>query len=276
MDLKRLMDSIAAADEEIDARLRTRREAIRAGASVSASVAAGLALRSVPVALAAVATDAFAQGMPGRLPGVVVNVLNFALTLEHLEADFYTQGVGASGLLSGPEREVFDQIRKHEVAHVVFLQAALGAQAVGKPRFDFTGGRGSGTGPFADVFRSMITFAALSQAFEDTGVRAYKGQAAYLLGHEEILRSALQIHSVEARHAAQVRVMRRQKGWIVGDSRGDLPAVAEDVYDGEDNRFHILTATLGGGIDGPGSTESFDEPLTKNQVLDIVHPFLAT
>lgn len=203
----------------------------------------------------------------GSVSGDAVGILNFALTLEYLEAEFYSTGLDTNGLIPASMRDVFDQIRKHEVAHVRFLQTALGSDAVRKPSFDFTAG-----GLFADVFRNPVTFSAVAQAFEDTGVRAYKGQAASLMTHRTLLRQALQIHSVEARHAAQVRRMRHQKGWITGNSRGDLPAAAQAVYDGEDNGFHFILAQ-------PSSkklalTEAFDEPLTMGQVLDIVRPFI--
>ena len=218
-----------------------------------------------PVALGSAAADVFGRG--AALPGIVVDVLNFALTLEYLEAEFYTMGVAANGLLSGAPREVFDQIRKHEVAHVAFLQNVLGGLAVAKPTFDFTAG-----GMFGDVFSNPVTFSALAQAFEDTGVRAYKGQAANLMGSKKVLRAALQIHSVEARHAAQVRRMRMQKSWITGSSRGDLPAATQGIYDGENNRFQFI---LGQPDDAASWAEAFDETLTKGQVLAIVKPFLA-
>ncbi|GAC1468996.1 MAG: hypothetical protein PVSMB1_17620 [Gemmatimonadaceae bacterium] len=201
------------------------------------------------------------------LPGHVVDVLNFALTLEHLEADFYTRGVASQGLLAGPMFEAADQIRKHEVAHVRFLEGALGSNAAPKPEFDFTAG-----GVFADAFSNPRTFMALAQAFEDTGVRAYKGQAASIMTHRLLLTQALRIHSVEARHAAQIRRLRQQKGWITGSSRGDLPEPTQGVYQGEGNTFHFILAQ-------PSShygdlTAAFDEPLTKGQVLDIVRPFI--
>lgn len=216
--------------------------------------------RLVPITAAATALAA------DGLSGIVTDVLNFALTLEYLEAEFYTRGVATSGLIPADMQPVFDQIRKHEVAHVALLRNVLGSRAVPMPAFDFTAG-----GMFADVFSNAQTFAALAQAFEDTGVRAYKGQAANLMGNKAVLTTALQVHSVEARHACQVRRMREQKGWISGSDRGILPAAAQAVYNGENNRFQFILAQPGSGISW---TEAFDETLTKGQVLDIVAPFI--
>jgi hypothetical protein len=181
---------------------------------------------SVPLVLAAASTEAFAAG---GLPKQVVDVLNFALTLEYLEAAFYKEGVSKSGLIPSQYRALFRTIAAHEAAHVKLLKGALGAAAVEAPAVDFTAG-----GKYADVFSNFETFATLSATFEDLGVAAYKGQAGNLLG-TPVLGTALQIHSVEARHAAAVRP-------IVGKS---------------------------------GVPNAFDKPLTKKQVLAAATPFLA-
>jgi hypothetical protein len=212
------------------------------------------------VALATTARSSFGVGR--ALPGIVTDVLNFALTLEYLEAEFYTRGVGTAGLIPPAMFAPFDQIRKHEIAHVALLQSVLGSMAVSKPTFDFSGGAGSASGAFADVFRNPATFMALAQAFEDTGV-----------GNSDVLRTALRIHSVEARHAAQVRRMRGQKAWITGSDPGALPDAAAATYEGESNRFQFILGQPDSNT--TAQTQAFDETLTKGQVLAIVAPFIA-
>ena len=260
---------VAQQDPEAAGRLAASAGEIAAGRTVSRRVAAGLALGTAAAATAALAADAFAQdGGAANLPGAIVDVLNFALTLEELEAEFYTRGVGSPTLFgSDYPQAVFDQIRKHEVAHVALLRQTLGGRAIPKPTFDFTAG-----GQFADVFSNPQTFAALAQAFEDTGVRAYKGQAAVLMPRPAVLTTALRIHSVEARHASEVRRLRRQKGWVTGGTRGDLPAAAERTYEGEGNTFQFILAQP--VHNRGGATEAWDEPLTKGQVLAAVRPFV--
>ena len=124
---------------------------------------------------------------------------------------------------------------------------------------------------------------ALSQSFEDTGVRAYKGQAGNLISDKNTLKAALQIHSVEARHASEVRRLRGAmlgqpiKGWVSGSESNGAPAA---IYAGEDNITHA-GASLNdissiGSLSAAAKTEAFDEPLTKDQVLAIVTPFLAS
>lgn len=203
----------------------------------------------------------------------VVDVLNFALTLEYLEAEYYVTGLDTNGLLSGDVRSVIEQISKHETAHVSFLKAAIsgaGGTPTDKPTFDFTAG-----GAFPDVFSNPQTFLAVAQAFEDTGVRAYKGQAGNLLGNDDVLTAALQIHSVEARHASEVRRIRGSKGWITKAINTTADA-ASPVYAGEANTVHLgVDATPIVSVDVDALTEAYDEPLTMQQVLDIASLFIA-
>jgi hypothetical protein len=265
---------ISSLDPELLQPIISRRDAIAKGASASSKVMAALALGSIPVALGALAKDVY-----GQTPADVLDVLKFALTLEYLEADFYTKGVAAAGLIPAADMTIFTTIRDHENAHVTALQAAItakGSTFAAKPTFDFTA-KGAVTG-FNFGASQYATFQVLAQAFEDTGVRAYKGQAGRLIGDKAILTAALTIHSVEARHASEVRRLRGKKGWITGNSRDDLPAFTQGIYNGEDNvtQAGLDITGLGTGNGGTaGVTEAFDEPLSKDQVLAIVTPFLA-
>lgn len=265
---------IQSLDPEMMEPILSRREAITKGASASSKVMAALALGSIPIALGALAKDVY-----GQAPSDVLDVLQFALTLEYLEADFYTRGVAASGLIPASDLTIFTNIRNHENTHVTALQGLItgkGATPGAKPAFDFTA-KGNVAG-FNFGASQYATFQVLAQAFEDTGVRAYKGQAGRLINDKAILTAALTIHSVEARHASEVRRLRGKKGWITGNSRDDLPAFTQGIYDGEDNvtQAGLDISALGTGNGGTaGLTEAFDEPLTKAQVLAIVTPFLA-
>ncbi len=134
---------------------------------------------------------------------------------------------------------------------------------------------------------------AMAQTFEDTGVRAYKGQAPALQGNRTVLTAALEIHSVEARHAAHIRQLRRALGaaipagqevkpWITLNQSGiDFPpgnAAIQKSYNGEDvvTQAGVTITGIGGNtfIDAKAASEAFDEPLTTAQVLDIVDPFI--
>lgn len=267
---------IGTIDPEICDTLSERAAEIHAGASVDRSLAAMLALGSIPIALGALSREAY-----GQAPADVLDVLQFALLLEYLEAEFYQRGVAASGLIDAADRTIFTTISGHETVHVTTLQSlitAAGAVPITKPGFDFTA-KGNVAG-FAFAAGQYETFKVLAMAFEDTGVRAYKGQAPRLINNKAALTAALSIHSVEARHASVVRRLRGKKGWITGSSRDDLPAFTQGIYDGEDLAVQggltiasLPGASANGGVNA--ATEAFDEPLTKAQVTAIITPFLA-
>jgi hypothetical protein len=233
-----------------------------------------LTRKTVAVAAPAILASALTKsyGQSSELPQNVVDVLNFALLLEYLESDFYEFGTNVSGLIPDQDKLAFEYIRRHEELHVKLLKMVLGDKAIAKPRFDYTA-----KGNFPDVFSNFQTFAAVSQAFEDTGVRAYKGQAPNLMNAKPILETALRIHATEATHAARIRYLRGQKGWIPLASSSGLPQAAAAVYMGDDNVIQKginLAELLAGQVPLEGITEAFDEPLTKEQVTAIVTPFL--
>ncbi len=201
----------------------------------------------------------------------LTDALQLALTLEYLEDDYYAQGLAKAGLIPSSDRPVFLQISKHEAAHVTFLKAAitsLGEAPIAKPNFNYT--VGGAFSPFTDYSQ----FLTLAQAFEDTGVRAYKGQAGNVMANKDILQAALQIHSVEARHASQVRRMRANKGWIEGADGGNIPAaVNSKVYVGEDltSQAGFNTATAFGAAAG---SAAYDEILTGDAAKAIAQMFI--
>jgi hypothetical protein len=244
-------------DPELTKRALSRRNAV----AHTGKMAGALAIASMPVAFGLLARNAFAQGT--ALPADILDVLNFALTLEYLEDEFYRTGLD-SGVIDSAAVPIFQTISDHEAAHVALLTGAIssgGGTPVTKPTFDFTAG-----GAFPDPFTDYPTFQALAQGFEDTGVRAYKGQAPALMANDAILTTALQIHSVEARHASAVRRLRGEKGWITGNQT-TLPAAAAAIYAGEE---------AGAGVASTASAEAFDEPLTKDQVLAIASLFIVS
>ncbi len=277
MNILNILDEIEKVDGEVYERLNPRRKAMKDFFNFGSKVAAA----SIPFAIGSMFKTAY-----GQTTATVEQVFQYALTLEYLEAEFYTRGVAAAGLIpAGASVAAITVVRDHENAHVAFLRSALtglGKTPVAKPTFDFSAGNGSGTGPFATVFTNYDIFLAVAQVFEDTGVRAYKGQAPNLLRQGALLTAALNIHSVEARHAAKIRQMRKDRGanvkpWITGKDNGIGLAAVQPSYDGEelDTQAGVkITGINGQAISLNAATESFDEPLTMAQVLAIVDPFI--
>ncbi|MEZ4802432.1 MAG: ferritin-like domain-containing protein [Gelidibacter sp.] len=275
MNFIKLLDTLS--NKELMSKEGSRRESFDQFKNLGAKIA----MASIPFGLAATSSKAKAATKSMATAAMMadeMDVLNFALTLEYLERSFYQQGLAANGLIPSEDQAVFAKISQHEDAHVDFLLTALGDQAVPEPTFDFTG---SNAGLNLDPFNNYDQFMALAQGFEDTGVRAYKGQAGALANDNDLLTYALQIHSVEARHASQVRRMRNEKGWIT-QSSNTLPSAFAPIYGGATPESN----TVQGGVNLSGMfaqyggdaavTEAFDEPLTMDEVLAIGGIFIVS
>ncbi len=285
MNLQNIITEIEKKDPEVFDKLSDRRKVMKDFSRFAGKVA----LASLPFAFGSMFKKAY-----GQTPADIIGVLNFALTLEYLESEFYKAGVAAPGLIPAgtPAVAALTKIRNDENAHVAFLRAAITASG-GTPvtlsaaSFDFTAG-----GAFATVFSDYDLFLAVAQTFEDTGVRAYKGQAGNLMSNNDVLTAALNIHSVEARHAAHIRYMRRArqaanpgnglyvgtiKPWItLNNSNIGSPAV-QASYNGEEvtTQAGVNILNVGGQAFTPEvASEAFDEILTKAQVEAIVDPFI--
>lgn len=277
MNLLSIFKQIETVDPEVYEKLDTRRDSLRSFTRIGGK----LALTAIPLAFGGLFKKAYGQTTSGN---IIIDTLNFALTLEFLESEFYKQASATNLFPTDAAKGAFTKITADEVAHVNFLKTAISG-AGGTPvaftadSFDFTAG-----GLFPTVFTNYDVMLAVAQTFEDTGVRAYKGQAGNLITDNGVLSAALQIHSVEARHASHLRQMRNARGdsatkpWITLKDRGTLPAEVQASYDGEEVTMQTpLDITsfdgVGGKISANAASEAFDEILTKDQVNAIVAPF---
>ena len=283
MNLQNILSEIEKTDPEVYDRLDSRRGVMKNFAKTSGKIA----LAAIPFALGSMFQKAY--GGPTAPTDLIIDTLNFALTLEYLESNFYIKAVASGIIPSGASLSALTVIRDHENAHVTFLKTAITA-AGGTPvsftasQFDFTA-----HGTFPTVFSDYGVLLAVAQTFEDTGVRAYKGQAPNLISNNDYLTAALQIHSVEARHAAHLREMRKAYGalvpagvdvkpWITLNQSGIATSAVQASYNGEENVVQggVTITNIGGqAISAAAASESFDEPLTKAQVTAIVTPFFA-
>lgn len=246
MNLFKIISEIEKVDPEASERygFYSRRNLLKIGSNIAAA--------GIPALVAGTLNKAYAQSTGPS--AAAVNVLNYALTLEYLEDEYYRLGLAASGLIPAADMTIMKQISKHEAAHVALLKTALGAGAVAKPTFKFPAG----------TFTDYKMFLGLAQALEDTGVAAYKGQAGMLINDKAILQTALQIHSVEARHASEVRRLQGLKGWVSN------PMQTTFTQGG----VSLKTLPNVTGISDNAFREAFDEPLTMAEVLAIAKPYI--
>jgi hypothetical protein len=182
----------------------------------SAFIGGGLIIGGIPAAFSV------AQGTSKG----DVDILNYALTLEYLEAAFYDEARN-SGALSGKYQTFAEVVYEHEKAHVDALKKALGSAAVAEPKFDFKGTTGE-----------QGLFAETAKVLEDAGVRAYQGQAGNIQS-KDILTAAISIHPVEARHAAWIAS-------IMANGGGNTPA--PEAFNPAADMDEILAEVQGTGF----------------------------
>ena len=190
----------ALAETEASMTRWTRAGVLRAGAGVLTGALAG----------PAAAAWGAGKDRPDRGDRAI---LNYALTLEELQAAFYTETERAGSLRGATARQA-RVVGAHERAHVKAFRETLGRYAIRKPAFDFRG-----------VTEDPDAFLRTAVAFEDLAVAAYKGQAPSIRS-KEYLAAAISIHSVEARHAGRIR---RLAGRLPVSGAFDEPLPAKEV-----------------------------------------------
>jgi len=262
-----------------------RREERRHFFRKTSGLAAGLAVGTVLGACGGGGDDATAQSNGPT----DAEILNFALNLEYLEAQFYQHaafgiglpanlltGVGTQGAVTGGSQVTFTdpivgayarEIAKDELDHVRFLRTALGASAVAQPALNISGtdpngpfsvaaraagliGAGQTFNPYADDESFLLG----AYIFEDVGVTAYKG-ASPLISNKTFLEAAAGILAAEAYHAGLVRTVLYAKG---------LQSAAGAISDARDSLD--ASTDVDQGIAGASAGESNIVPLDSNGI----------
>jgi hypothetical protein len=213
---------------DVDGAVREAADAVSGDTRLSflkkAGVAGG-AMVSGGAVLSALAPTALGATTHGRPPAKFgkgdIGILNYALTLEYLEAAFYNAATAANLSLTPQAAAFLKVVTRDENAHVAFLKKTLGSKAVATPKFEF--------GPGNEVTKSVEKFMATSYVLENTGVHAYLGQvtniktAAYATAAGTIL-------TIEARHAAVIGLLNEAAGnEIAPEGPFDKPYTAAKV-----------------------------------------------
>ena len=224
-------------------------------------------------------------------------VLNFALNLEYLEAEFYLRAVTGKGLkdsqvdgkgklgeVTGGYQVKFEtklgkqyaqEIAGDENAHVDFLRKALGDAKVARPQIDlqdaFTAAATAAgvikKGETFDPFKDETSFLLGAFIFEDVGVTAYKG-AAPLVANKTFLEAAAGILAVEAYHAGLVRTLLLAGG--AADPAGKI-SDARDSLDGKDDLDQGIVDSDGNANIVPTDPNGIAFSRSAGQVLNIAY-----
>ncbi|MFD6068506.1 MULTISPECIES: ferritin-like domain-containing protein [Amycolatopsis] len=287
-----------------------RRRFLRAAGVTGLGVVGAGALGGLTGPAASAGTVRQAAGEAAAAEGVSDGaVLNFALNLEYLEAEFYlhavtgkgladslTTGTGTRGGVTGGRAVRFKtkaakqyarEIAGDEKAHVEFLRTALGSAAVSRPAIDlqasFTAAAQAAglvrKGQSFDAFACEENFLLAAYLFEDVGVTAYKG-AAPLITNKTYLEAAAGILAVEAYHAANIRTaLYQHSGGILGlgllgrDLREASVKLsnARDSLDGTTDLDQGVVDENGQANIVPTDSNGIAYSRTPGQVLNIVY-----
>jgi Ferritin-like domain len=183
------IDSLPAGDTRLSF---LRKSAVAGGAAVSGGALLGTFASSALAAGAGRPPKSFGKGDIG--------ILNYALTLEYLEAAFYNGATAANLPLSSQASAFLKVVTTDENAHVKFLKKALGSKAAKEPTFNFKGANTN-----AEMFMKT------AQVLENTGVHAYSGQALNIKSAAYV-KAAISILTIEARHASVIGLLNDPTG----------------------------------------------------------------
>ncbi len=287
--------------EAFDARAKRRDERRDFFRAMGAAAAVGTTI--------AMASTGFSPAEAQAAP-TDADVLNLALNLEYLEAQFYYQaafgiplpasiltGTGTQGVSVGGRQVAFTdpsvaqyarEIAVDERAHVEFLRTALGAAAVSQPALDISATPTSafsnaaraagliGAGATFDPYANDENFLLGAFIFEDVGVTAYKG-ASVLITNKTFLEAAAGILAVEAYHASIVRTTLYAKG-LQAPSLIDATEAISNARDSLDGPTDIDQGVRGSGTGNlrasniaPLDADGLAYSRSAGQVLNIVY-----
>jgi hypothetical protein len=205
---------VLLAEVAAERRCLSRRGVLAGSLRVAAGAAATMSLAAVP----GIRRLAAAQELQTDL-----DVLNYALTLEHLEYAFYRDGVGLFTFDADSRGMSIDDnlaaIRDHEGEHVstlVKVIADLGGTPVEEARYDF-----------GDAYDDPTAFLLTAGALENTGVSAYDGAARFITD-PELLTAAGSIVAVEARHASYLNLL---NGEVPFPSAFEMPKTPAEILE---------------------------------------------
>ena len=298
-----IMDAL---DQRVERR-NERRNFFKLGGGFAVGAVGGAVLG----ACSSSSDTAIAQNPPAGAVNLDVEILNFALQLEYLEAQFYSfaafgtglpqsslSGAGTQGAVIGGRQVAFsdplvrryaNEIAADEIAHVNFLRTALGSGAVAQPAIDVggtdpngafsTAARAAGLvgpGQAFDPYLNDNNFLLAAFIFEDVGVTAYKG-AAPLLTSKTFLEASAGLLAVEAYHAGLIRTVLSAKGIAAPTllTAADAISNARDSLDGATDLDQGISPTGTGNAQAsnivPTDANGLAYSRTVPQVLNIVY-----
>jgi hypothetical protein len=199
----------------------------------------------------------------------LTDAIYFALSITRMQIDFYTQATAFSSLIPAPIDGAFKEILKQKKQHEAFWLYQLTTTSSPIPAavtYDFTG-----SAHIPKVFSEYGVFLQVAQGLEDAGVRMYLTTVNEFWINQAFRKDAICMAATNARHAAHVRLRRRDAGvnmmpWVAGTQANSIYGEVIKAYQEEDVIMQLKNNTV--GINGfdisfDSATESFDEPIQR-------------
>jgi hypothetical protein len=242
-------------------------------------------LKNLGMKVAAIATpfaavSMFSNKAAAKTTDILAEAIVFALGISYMQSALYTQALAATGLIPDSAADGFKKILKDknsQVAYWVYQLTATGNVVPGVPSYDFTA-----KNALPKAMTDYGTFLTVAHAIEDAGVRMYLTAVQMLVTNKAFRTDAVNMATTNARHAAHVRMLRRNLGvdmmaWIVGTEPNSIVGEIKKAYQNEDNTTQLKVTTV--GINGfaisfNAATGAFDEPMAEADAKIFMTPFI--
>lgn len=269
MKLTEILNDIEKNSPEVPGNKAERRDILKSwGAKLAAA-----AIPFAGITLASKKTDA-------KTTDVLAEAMYFALSISKMQVAFYSQAVNYTGLIVPPMDGSFKEILKEKGEHVAFWSYYLNQTGNPLPaalNYDFTA-----SGNISKVFSEFGVFLQVAQALEDVGVRMYLTAINEFWVNQFYRKSAVNIGATNARHAAHVRLRRRNFGidimpWVAGTQSNSIYGEVIKGYQDEDNIMQFKNNVV--GINGfdisfEAATAAFDEPMLRVHAEKFMSAFI--
>jgi hypothetical protein len=211
---------------------------------------------------------------------ILAEAIVFALNISYMQSALYAKAIAQTGLIPDALVEDFKKIqvdKSQHIAYWVYQLTTTGNAVPPVPSYDFTA-----KNALPKAMTDFGTFLTVAHAIEDAGVRMYLTAVQMLLTNKAFRTDAVNMATTNARHAAYVRMQRRNLGidmmpWVVGTEPNSIVGEIKKAYQNEDNTTQLKINTV--GINGfaisfNAATSSFDEPMSDADAKIFMTPFI--
>jgi|GEM_PF-3582648 len=243
-------------------------------------------LKSLGLKVAAIATPFAAASMfsnkaSAKTTDILAEAIVFALNISYMQSALYGMALAQTGLIPAGAVDDFKKIQEDKSQHIaywVYQLQTTGNTVPAPATYDFTA-----KNALPKTMSDYSTFLTVAHAIEDAGVRMYLTAIQKLLTNKAFRTDAVNMATTNARHAAHVRMLRRNlgvdmMGWVVGTEPNSIVGEIKKAYQNEDNTIQqkIETQGINGfAISFNAASSAFDEPMSEADAKIFMTPFIA-